>query len=292
MLAGASQNQLSDVTGVNICFFGEDGRNTNDIPESHEPMNTSDYELPDIVETENKQKADLPKIQENMNLSLNSCSKKKKNESDVEILSTTDMSYDFKPLTIATKRKLCVIVKIPTKHISKPFNKNINKMGPPSSTKSITGDGNCLFRDISYALSNRQEVFGNVRNAIVDHLIRNEEMFRSFLQPRFKTVQEYIQTLRMEENNVWGTELEIIACADLLKTDIYTFYNGSWIKYSSSQICSKTEINAHAIFLQHQGGINHYEVVTAVNQNSNISSHSDQQSDDNCVESKVFFIKE
>ncbi|VDI42380.1 Hypothetical predicted protein [Mytilus galloprovincialis] len=34
-------------------------------------------------------------------------------------------------------------------------------MGPPSATKTITGDGNCLFRAISYALSNRQEFFGN-----------------------------------------------------------------------------------------------------------------------------------
>ncbi|CAC5377894.1 unnamed protein product [Mytilus coruscus] len=49
----------------------------------------------------------------------------------------------------------------------------------------------------------------------------------------------------MEEKNVWGTELEILACADLLKTDIYTFYN-------------------NAIYLQHIGDINHYEVVTNV----------------------------
>ncbi|CAC5363547.1 unnamed protein product [Mytilus coruscus] len=137
-------------------------------------------------------------------------------------------------------------------------------MPPSSATKSITGDGNCLFR----AISNRQEFFGNVRKAIVDHLIRNAEMFKSFLQPRFKTVVEHIQTLQMKENNVWGTELEIIACADLLKTDIYTFHNGSWIRYSSSQLCSKNKINVQAIYLQHQTGINHYEVVTAVTQKS------------------------
>ncbi|VDI67928.1 Hypothetical predicted protein [Mytilus galloprovincialis] len=141
-------------------------------------------------------------------------------------------------------------------------------MGPPSATKTITGDGNCLFRAISYALSNRQEFFGNVRKAIVDHLMTNTEIFRSFLQPRFITVEQHIQTLKMEEKNVWGTELEILACADLLKTDIYTFYNGTWIKYSSSQINSNNCVNDQAIYLQHKGDINHYEVVTNVTKKS------------------------
>ncbi|VDI52854.1 Hypothetical predicted protein [Mytilus galloprovincialis] len=141
-------------------------------------------------------------------------------------------------------------------------------MGPPSATKTITGDGNCLFRAISYAISNRQEFFGNVRKAIVDHLMTNTEIFRPFLQPRFITVEQHIQTLKMKERNVWGTELEILACADLLKTDIYTFYNGTWIKYSSSQIYSNNCVNDQAIYLQHKGDINHYEVVANVTKKS------------------------
>ncbi|CAC5413596.1 unnamed protein product [Mytilus coruscus] len=68
----------------------------------------------------------------------------------------------------------------------------------------------------------------------------------------------------MKENNVWGTELEILACADLFKTDIYTFLNNSWIRYSASQICSNNDVNNQAIYLQHLADINHYEVVTAV----------------------------
>ncbi|CAC5370129.1 unnamed protein product [Mytilus coruscus] len=216
------------------------------------------------------------------NLNETLCIEDDKNyESDVEFLSLSDMSYDFnfKPLTVVTKTKLCAIVKIPTKHISKHIIKNINKMDPPSSTKSITGDGNCFLRAISYAISNRQECFRNVRKAIVNHLIMNAEMFRSFLKPRFKTVQEHIQTLKMEENNVWGTELEIMACADLLKTYICTFYNYSWIKYSSSQMCSNTKINVQVIYLHHQGGINHHEVVTAVTQKSKISANTVQSSE-------------
>ncbi|VDI54287.1 Hypothetical predicted protein [Mytilus galloprovincialis] len=286
MVSGASQNQWFEVTGVSISIVGEPVMYNNDhkVPENneqmnntnysnignHETMNTSDYELPEIVEVEKRESPqnikltlfDIDSSESNANDNTN------KNESDVEIVSATDLSYDFKPINTIAKKKLCLIVKIPTKHIHKQITNTIFDMGPPSTTKSITGDGNCLFRAISYALSNRQEFYGNIRKAIVDHLIRNAEMFKSFLQPRFKTVEEHIQTLQMKENNVWGTELEILACADLLKTDIYTYYNDSWIKYSSSQLCSKNKINVQAIYLQHLTGINHYEVVTAVSQKS------------------------
>ncbi|XP_071131126.1 reticulocyte-binding protein homolog 2a-like [Mytilus edulis] len=291
MVPGASQNQWFEVTGVSISIVEEPVMYNSDhkVPENHEQMNntnysnignhetmnTSDYELPEIVEVENEKGPDLTKVHENINQTFdiyssesNANDNTNKNESDVEIVSATDLSYDFKPINTIAKKKLCLIVKIPTKHIHKQITNTIFDMGPPSTTKSITGDGNCLFRAISYALSNRQEFYGNIRKAIVDHLIRNAEMFKSFLQPRFKTVEEHIQTLQMKENNVWGTELEILACADLLKTDIYTYYNDSWIKYSSSQLCNKNKINVQAIYLRHLTGINHYEVVTAVIQKS------------------------
>ncbi|XP_063442041.1 uncharacterized protein LOC134722357 [Mytilus trossulus] len=217
MVLGPSQNQWFEVTGVSISIVGEPVMYNNEVPENHEQMNntdyndienhapidTSDYELPEIVVVKNEKSPELPK---KINPMFDICSSESnadvpfiddmnKDESDVEIVSATDLSYDFKPINTVAKKRLCLI-------------------------------------------------------------------------PRFKTVKEHIQTLQMNENNVWGTELEIIACADLLKTDIYTYFNDSWIKYSSSQLCSKNKINDQAIYLQHLTAINHYEVVTAVTQKS------------------------
>ncbi|CAC5396519.1 unnamed protein product [Mytilus coruscus] len=247
MIAGASQNQWFEVTGVSICIFGQEPKiKTNyELSEIHKPINTCELKLTEILESTSRKCHDLHKTHEHSTpsdhtspeiLNVNICSNKSNvienngacidvvimdYESDIEILSTTDMFYDFKPLNTISKRKLCNIVKIPSKNMCKQINSNFYNIGPPTATKTITGDGNCLFRAISYALSNRQEYFGTIRKTIVDHLMRNAEMFKSFLQPRFKTVDDHIQTLRMEESNVWGTELEILACADLLKTDIY-----------------------------------------------------------------------
>ncbi|XP_071169752.1 uncharacterized protein [Mytilus edulis] len=286
MMAGASHNQWFEVTGVSICIFGQEPKiKTNDeLSERHKPLITSEFRLSEILETVNKD--EIPKSQEyitqisnispeilQFNISSNDIENVNEvhineviddDESDIEILSTAECFYDFIPLNTLLKRKLCKFVNIPIKKISKQKSTNFYNIGQPTACKTITGDGNCLFRAISYSLSNRQEYFGDIRRAIVDHLLRNAEVFKSFLQPRFKTVEEHIQTLRMKENNVWGTELEIVACADLLKTDIYTFFNGTWIRYSSSQINSNNCVNDQAIYLQHNGDVNHYEVVTAV----------------------------
>ncbi|VDI19187.1 Hypothetical predicted protein [Mytilus galloprovincialis] len=299
MKAGASQNQWFETTGVNIDFLGEDPRQQSFVELPHVPRDDNHLmkvydNKPEIrnINASNevpKNRSGMPKISSQLHVLHSEDFKENSynitmkiddtksdvvitdNESDVEILSAGDIIYDFKPLSLVLKRKLCTIMRITTKHIFKPFSTNIFQMGPPSATKTITGDGNCLFRAISYAISNRQEFFQTIRKAIVVHLMRNEDMFKSFLQPRFKTVREHLQTLKMDQYGVWGTELEIIACADLLKTDIFTFYHGSWIRYSSTQICSKNNVNILAIYLKHDSNINHYEVVTAVTPMSDLS---------------------
>ncbi|CAC5405761.1 unnamed protein product [Mytilus coruscus] len=228
MIAGASQNQWFEVTGVSICIFGQEPKikTNSEFSESHKQINTSELKLSEILQTGNKGRHELPKTQENITLNgnispeiiilninesngIDNINEVHMNEvilddeSDIEILSSAEIFYDFIPLHTLLKRQLCKIINIPNKKISKQNSSNSYNIGPPVACKTITGDGNCLFRAISYSISNRQEYFGNVRRAIVDHLMRNAEVFKSFLQPRFKTVEEHIQTLKMEENNTW-----------------------------------------------------------------------------------------
>ncbi|CAG2185965.1 unnamed protein product [Mytilus edulis] len=236
-MAGSSQNQWFEVTGVRICI--ENGTDNNELFESYNQASTSNSQLSENQENENKNSHEIIKTQENLTihdhispeiLKSNICSNEsiviENNnevhidegitdiESDVEMLSTINNCYDFKPLNTDSKRKLCIIAKIPTKKISKRLHQI--------------------------------------------YIIWDHHLPQRLSQPRFIIVEQHIQTLNMEENNVWGTELEILACADLLKTDIYTFYNGTWIKYSSSKINSNNCI----------GDMNHYEVVTNVTQKS------------------------
>ncbi|XP_071152909.1 uncharacterized protein [Mytilus edulis] len=183
------------------------------------------------------------------------------NNSDVEFIGVpTQTCYLFNPIDYYTKRKLCNILDIKSKFVLINPVMPIHNIGKPLKSKQITADGNCLFRAISYAVSNRQENFKQIRKELVRHILCHSDKFNSFLDS--ETVNEYMKRTYMIEDNVWGTELEIIAAADLLKTDIFTYLEGKWIKYSSKQICSKNNVNDQAIYLNNVG--NHYEVVLSV----------------------------
>ncbi|CAC5377893.1 unnamed protein product [Mytilus coruscus] len=159
MMAGSSQNQWFEVTGVSICI--ENCTDSDEVLESYNQARTSNSQFSENQEKENRNNHEIIKTPENLTmhdhispeiLKFNNCSYEsyvyeKNNEvhideritdtqSDVEILSTIDNFYDFKPLNIDSKRKLCNIVKIPTKKICKKITPNIYNMGPPSATKT------------------------------------------------------------------------------------------------------------------------------------------------------------
>ncbi|CAC5361235.1 unnamed protein product [Mytilus coruscus] len=172
MMAGASQNQWFEVTGVSICIYVQEPENNIDyehdeLSQIHKPVIISDFEIPKIPETGNRNSDEFLKTLENNMLSdhispeilkFNICSDNSNvfkennevhfdegimdNESDVEILSSSEMFYDFRPLNTFSKRKLCTIVKIPTKKISKLVTSNIYNMGSPSATKDYYSDLN------------------------------------------------------------------------------------------------------------------------------------------------------
>ncbi|XP_063435689.1 uncharacterized protein LOC134716610 [Mytilus trossulus] len=125
--------------------------------------------------------------------------------------------------------------------------------GDVNAEFEVTGI-NIEIQDEDSATNNLDKFIGNINNreVIVDENNSDVEFI----------VNEYMKRTNMIEDNVWGTELEIIAAADLLKTDIFTYLEGKWIKYSSKQICSKNNVNDQAIYLNNVG--NHYEVVISV----------------------------
>lgn len=188
--------------------------------------------------------------------------------SDEDVLTEAEynFSYGFSPLGVKNKKCLCRILGISPKHVLKAAHNAVSQMGPPLSTKQIASDGNCLFRAISYSVSNRQEHYKQVRNAVVNHMMKSSDALKSFLRPQYSSVEEYIKLSGIEKDAVWGTELEILAAADLLKTDIFTFHEGSWIKYSASQIRSQTDTLNEAVYLKHimEGHVQHYESVISV----------------------------
>ncbi|KAK6165196.1 hypothetical protein SNE40_023581 [Patella caerulea] len=179
---------------------------------------------------------------------------------DIIISQVESNSFNFNPISLATKSNICSQLGLPSNSIE-----NIVSTCPltkPSEIKSIIGDGNCFFRSISYALSGTENHHRKIRLAVVKHLKINATLFKQYLRPGYTSVIDYITRSRMNYVKSWASEIEIFAAADLLETDIYTYSNNNWLKFSRLQHKGDNSMNG-AIYINHLNGV-HYEVVTDV----------------------------
>ena len=71
------------------------------------------------------------------------------------------------------------------------------------------------------------------------------------------------------KNGTWATEIEIIAAAHLLQTDIYVFDDSHqcWSRYNGQQADHRLKVECEAIYLKHCYRA-HIEVVLSVNEDN------------------------
>ena len=75
----------------------------------------------------------------------------------------------------------------------------------PILTKSIYGDGNCLFRCFSYIITGSQEHHMAVRSALVDHMVSIPAVFGG-------NVEDYLAHTNMNRSGTWGTLKKCLGC--------------------------------------------------------------------------------
>ena len=84
----------------------------------------------------------------------------------------------------------------------------------PQNTQNKRGDGNCLFRAFSYLITGNQTHYHGVRLAIVTHM-RSIQTF--IISNGYTSVEQYVSETGMNRTSVWGTEIEILTLAHLLR---------------------------------------------------------------------------
>ena len=189
------------------------------------------------------------------------CRSRKHNEGsdDVHIVSMTTECATFSPLTRDIQPSLCDLLSIPC-HMQTSEYTYCKDAGTPGICFEIERDGNCFFRAVSYAISNTQSNHEKVRTSICNSALKKKELMQSFLRSQSESVDSYIKSSHMTENGIWATEFEIMCTAYLLKSDIFTFSNGKWLKYSAAQVTEEVDILPSAIYLNHENQC-HYNVV-------------------------------
>ena len=138
-------------------------------------------------------------------------------------------------------------------------------LGKPTKIYKIQGDGNCLFRALSYLITGRQSYHSHVRTKVIEHM----KDIEAILQPHIDgNVRDYLARTRMATNTVWVTDIEILTAASLLGTDIFvytklaSFYK--WQRFPESVLVKNLQQHKGALYLKNTAGI-HYDVVLNVN---------------------------
>ena len=95
-----------------------------------------------------------------------------------------------------------------------------DKLRQPCKLFSITADGNCFFRALSYIITGRQTYHSVLRQKVICHMQEIENL----LQPHLpSSLSDYLNRSQMARSTVWSTDVEILAASSLLETDIYVY---------------------------------------------------------------------
>ena len=140
---------------------------------------------------------------------------------------------------------------------------------------NITGDGNCLFRALSLAVTRSQDQHVLLRSYIVNHMLHDSNrnsMEQLFLQKKGQNSHFLNYLINMEKPGVWGTDQEITSAASLLQCSIicyskYSSDNQFCLQhfpphFATSQACNSS-CNHPTIYLLNSSG-NHYETATVM----------------------------
>ena len=141
-----------------------------------------------------------------------------------------------------------------------------NRLGDPREIRPVAGDGNCWFRSISVAVTGDQEDHLAIRRAAVDFMsepARDPPLRQHHMRA---TTAEYLIQSSMASSGTWATDLEILATAGLLETDIYVFSlwgkTTAWQKFAACEINPTCRPGSRSIYIKHYN--QHYEYVLNV----------------------------
>ena len=115
-------------------------------------------------------------------------------------------------------------------------------------THPIGGDGNCMFRSMSYVMTGSQEHHLEVRAKTLEHMETIAPLTLGHIRGRSgaamskcSSLKKYIQYTNMDKQDTWGTEIELLVLSHLLKTSIYTYLttDKKWFVHSPSKLDNK-----------------------------------------------------
>ena len=82
-------------------------------------------------------------------------------------------------------------------------------------------------------------------------------------------MEEYITHTKMDNNNRWGTDIEIFTFANMCQTKVYVYsvQQSNWCIFTPTLSLRNIDVSTESVYLLHPQG--HYDVVTSVRMRMN-----------------------
>ena len=149
----------------------------------------------------------------------------------------------------------------------------------PSKEKRISPDGNCLFRSLSYILTGSDDYHKEIRELLIQNMKNKyREICTNYciahynLLPEHQcnSIEDYIEGSLMARARVgsWGTDLELILAAQIIKTDIFVYKDGEhvWMRFAAHGFNNKRDVHdltEERVYVRLY--FNHYQPILKVN---------------------------
>ena len=114
----------------------------------------------------------------------------------------------------------------------------------PVYTITASGDGSCLFNSISLFLTGKEYYSATICHVICNYISCEDNKDSLVLQisNKYRNGKEYIECSGMRSQNVWATDVEIYALAQITKYDVYVYRShNNWLHYNSNVSKEKTK---------------------------------------------------
>ena len=205
---------------------------------------------------------------------------------------TDNSHFKYNPVDVEWQLRVCRLLglRFCGPNIITPGSPNA-PLANPVGFKNIRGDGNCMFRSLSFIITGSEDQHMQVRRAIIRHMrdIGNV-LWESQISPLLNNlrsigevsvgnnqspnadhmagINQYIAATRMDHDKTWGSEVEIMVLAHLLDTAVYSYDTArGWNRYTPANVYGEFDVSTRVnsqMSMYVRYNINHYDVVTSV----------------------------
>ena len=192
----------------------------------------------------------------------------KTSNSDITVLKVEQSGEDFTflPLVLTQRKAVSNRVSLIIRKTNIPHSQVGEKLGTrePRVTR-IKGDGNCLFRGLSMAVTGWETGHLKIRQLVCDHI--ND--IGPYNSKDASDGPKYLHQSGMHRDTVYGTDVEIFSAAQVLSTDIYVYhkYGNNGLKWLYFPCVHGSGNWKNAIYLDNKTGngiTGHFDYVTGL----------------------------